>query len=68
MTRSEKRRLYRALERRFGASIMPLQISPEAGAVDPYRYRVTDTESGAVIIATFAGPRLRVITERAGDR
>jgi hypothetical protein len=56
-----KRRAVRALERRFGASLMPYAFRPEDGA-----WRVVDVESGSWIHFTFARNRLVVLCEHDG--
>jgi hypothetical protein len=56
---NDRKRLERALERRYGKSTMPLEI--ERGAQG--NWYVTDVENGARILANFFRGKVRVIRE-----
>jgi hypothetical protein len=60
----KRARLRRALERRYGQSMLVLKIEDwsESG-VSIDKWRCEDLENGAWIIGRFDGDRLRVIAE-----
>jgi hypothetical protein len=68
LTKENRVKLRRALERRFGQSMLPLQM--ESADTDlPYgRWLCRDLENGAEIIAVIQAGRLRVIAEKAPNR
>lgn len=66
-------RLERALERRFGKSMLhyeivqePDELSFQCKALD--RWRCSDPETGSFIIGKFEGDRLRIIAEHDGGK
>jgi hypothetical protein len=56
-----ERKVAKALERRFGASTMPIRFSwnPKGGLV-----RAIDAETGSYVEADCSGWRIRIIDER----
>lgn len=69
---STKRALARAMERRFGASLMPYAFRKPEVARDKYGREIrmaVDTESGASITAVvLPSGRIRVLSETPGTR
>lgn len=63
ITDEQRKCLTRAIERRFGASVMPYQFT----SVSEHVVRATDTESGSWIEGDFSSSRLRVIALHDGE-
>jgi len=57
-----KQKAVRAIERRFGQSIMPYAFKEKDGA-----FFCRDTETGSWIFFTFVRNRLKVLNERDGN-
>ena len=64
LTEAARKKAIKALEARFGQSIMPYEFKRVKG--HKHSWRVTDTESGSMIEFQFRGERLTVIEERDG--
>jgi hypothetical protein len=56
-----RKRIESALERRYGKSLLPLSITPDAE--HPSRYDCTDRETGAFIKVAINAGRIRVLGE-----
>lgn len=68
---NKKQAMIRALEKRFGRSIMPYRFEPEAFWSGTERqsdlWRCTDTESGSYIVARTAAWRIYVVRDHDGQ-
>lgn len=63
----QRRRAIRALERRFGKSVMPYRFGPSLRTGWPNAFRCTDVESGSWIECRWSLGRLVVLTEHDGE-